>query len=103
MRRAAALALLLAAAVAAPARGDDALTGRLLVTVEQPRKPIAFAAARPAGPRVPEIGLVTVRPRAGESLRGAARRIARHPRVRSVDAERRATPRFIPDDPALSD
>ena len=103
IRRVVALSLLLAAAIAAPARGDAQRTGRLLVSVDSPHEPIAFAAARAAGPRVPEIGLITVRPRAGERPSELARRLRAHPRVRAVEAEKRGTPRFVPDDPALSD
>jgi serine protease len=103
IRRLVVLSLLLAAALAAPASAAGDLTGRLLVSVDRPGEPIALAAARPAGPRVPEIGLITVRPRAGESLRSLAKRLRANPRVRAVEAEKRGRPRFVPDDPALTD
>jgi serine protease len=94
-------------------------TGRLLVTLApdaarntshtaHPRarpaaaRAVAAAArARPSGFSVPQIGLVTVAPRAGESLRALARRLRADPRVAAVDVERRAHLRFQPNDPAL--
>ncbi|HEV2814384.1 MAG TPA: S8 family serine peptidase, partial [Solirubrobacteraceae bacterium] len=104
MRPAALLATVLAAAAIAPgsAAASEA-TGRLLVTVDEGLGPVAFAAARPGGVRVPQIGLVTVRPRAGDSLRALRERLARDPRVRAVEIERRASPRAAADDPALTD
>ena len=97
------LAALLCALAAAPARAEDQLTGRLLVSSAAGGEPVAVAAARRAGPAVPQIGLTTVRPRPGESARALAGALRRDPRVRSVEVERRARPRFIPDDPALAD
>jgi serine protease len=96
-----ATALALAAAAPAPATGPER-TGRLLVSVE-PGAPLAVAAGRADGARVPEIGLVAVRPRPGRSLAALRRRLARDPRVRAVDVERRARPRAVPNDPALTD
>ena len=103
-------ALLLAPASGASASGG---TGRLLVTVTPgaQRAPAARAAAaqavaasadaRPSGFSVPQIGLVTVRPRPGESMRALARRLRADPRVASVQAENRGRVRFQPNDPAL--
>lgn len=88
-------------------------TGRLLVVLDEPRSgPAARAAAtavvssanaRRSGHSAPQIGLVTVRPRAGETLSQLAARLRRDPRVASVDVERRFTPREVPNDPALTD
>jgi subtilisin family serine protease len=110
MRRAALLALIAAAALAAPAHADDPLTGRLLVSLDRgdgrahaAAPVLARAAARRAGPSVAQVGLVTVRPAAGASLRDLARRLRRDPAVRAVSLERRARPRLIPNDPALTD
>ena len=87
-------------------------TGRLLVSLERDaplrahaavaRAVVARAGARPSGRAVPQIGLVVVRPRAGESLAELAVRLRADPTVRSVSAERRATLRAVPNDPALS-
>src|SRR3954469_22461623 len=83
-------------------------TGRLLVTLKRGASPVpavravaAAAAARPSGFSVPQIRLVTVAPRPGESLRALARRLRADPRVASVQPERRASLRFVPNDPAL--
>src|SRR3954469_4052240 len=86
-------------------------TGRLLVSLKQPDAPReqaaavrAFAAAvraRPVVRPVPQIGLVTVRPRKGESPHELAVRLRADPRVRAVGAERRAAFRADPGDPAL--
>src|SRR4051812_18741936 len=83
-------------------------TGRLLVTLKRGASPVpaaravaAAAAARPSGFSVPQIRLVTVAPRPGESLRALARRLRADPRVASVQPERRAGLRFVPNDPAL--
>jgi serine protease len=84
-------------------------TGRLLVTLK-PGAPArasaahavaAAAGARPSGFSVPQIRLVTVGPRPGESLGSLAKRLRADPRVQSVVPERRATLRFQPNDPAL--
>jgi serine protease len=115
MRRAAvmlSLGLLLpASAHAAPAPR----TGRLLVTLEPrtaapvPAAPTATAravaaaaGAAPSGPFVPQIGLATVRPSPGQSLRALARRLRGDPRVRAVGVEHRGELRFQPNDPALA-
>src|SRR3954471_24652714 len=113
MRRAA-LVLCLALAVPASARAaGPGETGRLLVTLRPAaeradsrggvgRAVAAAAAARPSGFSVPQIRLVTVAPRPGESLRALAARLRADPRVASVAPERRAGLRFQPNDPALS-
>jgi subtilisin family serine protease len=111
MRRAAVpLALaLLASALVSPAAAQP--TGRLLVSLDDqgPRARaaapavLARAAARQDGPSVPQIGLVTVRPAAGATLAATAARLRADPRVRAVQAEWRARPRAVPNDPALSD
>jgi len=112
-------ALLAVAALGlALAPGADAATptatGRLLVLLDRPasttatasaaaaRAVVASADALPSGHSVPQIGLVTVRPRAGESLRALAARLRADPRVASVEPERRFTPREVPNDPALT-
>ena len=106
MRPAVLLALALALAAAAPVSASgSAPTGRLLVTLsggDEHDHPTAFAAAR-FSTRVPEIGLVAVRPLPGESLSALRRRLASDPRVAAVSVEHRAVPRFTPDDPALTD
>jgi subtilisin family serine protease len=109
MRRAAALALFTSLLLTGTARAGE--TGRLLVSLEQPGAQataaapvvLARAAARRAGPAVPQIGLVTVRPADGGSLRALAARLRADPRVRAVGVERRARPRLVPNDPALTD
>jgi subtilisin family serine protease len=106
--------LLVVAGAPAPAAAAER-TGRLLVSVAPAgaAKAAGEGQAAGAGParafaarasvRVPEIGLVAVRPGPGESLPALRRRLATDPRVRAVQAERRATPRAISDDPALTD
>lgn len=54
------------------------------------------------GHSAPQIGLVTVRPRPGETLTELAARLRADPRVHSVEPEGRFTPREVPNDPALS-
>src|SRR4051812_46191348 len=86
-------------------------TGRLLVSLKRPDAPRAQAAAvrafaasvraRPVGRPVPQIGLVTVTPRKGESPHALAVRLRSDPRVRAVAVERRASFRADPGDPAL--
>jgi serine protease len=100
MRRVAVLALLASFLTIAQARAET--TGRLLVSVERGTV-LAIAAAKPAGPRVPQIGLVTTAPRAGETTSAAIRRLRRQPGVLAVERERRATPRLVPNDPAMTD
>jgi subtilisin family serine protease len=111
VRRAAApLALILVATLPAPA-ASALPTGRLLVSLKdrgsraQAAAPavLARAAVRRDGPAVPEIGLVTVRPPAGVPLARAAAVLEADARVRAVQPEWRARPRFVPNDPALAD
>jgi subtilisin family serine protease len=105
----AALAATSFALVTAPAQATRHFTGRLLVTLDP--RPGAHAAAtalmarahtRIAGPVVPRLHLVTVRPIAGESVAGAAKRLRATPGVSSVQAERRYSIRYAPSDPALT-
>lgn len=110
MRRAAS-ALLALAFLAAPTTAGAEPTGRLLVSIEAAptrqahaataRAVIASTGARSTGRDVPQVGLVTVAPRAGASLRELAARLRAHPRVRAVDREHRAAPRYVPNDPAF--
>lgn len=58
--------------------------------------------ARHAGPDVPQIGLVTVRPRRGEGTAHAARRLAAQPGVEAAQPELRMRLRELADDPALT-
>ena len=100
------------AAGAAPVRAADPATGRLLVTVDRAtagarsaavRAGIARAGARVAGPVVPQLRLITVRPSAGAARRRAtAARLRRQPGVARVEVEHRARLRLLPNDPALS-
>jgi subtilisin family serine protease len=111
MRRVALPLAVAGLALAAPAAGAST-TGRLLVSVRRADSGtaqaaaatavIARAGARRAAPSAPQIGMVVVRPRAGESLRALARRLRADPRVRVVSAEQRASLRRTPNDPALS-
>jgi len=115
VRRPTLLAVAALAAMLAPsaqAAGDA--TGRLLVVLDDPpsgvrasaaaaRAVVAGAGARRAGYSAPQIGLVTVRPRPGESLAALAARLRRDARVAEVTPERRFRPREVPDDPALTE
>ena len=99
--------------VATAAAADTApATGRLLVLLDAPvggavasaaaaRAVVASTGVRRSGHSAPQIGLVTIRPRPGESLSAVAQRLRADPRVTSVELERRSTLREIPDDPAL--
>jgi subtilisin family serine protease len=108
MRRA---LLVLAVGLVLPSAADAATadgTGRLLVTLKRGavaagsgRAVAAAAAARPSGFSVPQIRLVTVAPRPGESLGALAARLRADPRVASVAPERRGAVRFQPNDPAF--
>src|SRR4051794_22898847 len=93
---AALLAALVPVAPAAAARAPTRFTGRLLVLLDRSapgsaraaaataRAVAASAEAIPAGHSAPQIGLVTVRARPGESLHALALRLRSDPRVRSV-------------------
>jgi len=108
------LAALALALVAVPGSAPAATerTGRLLVTLDRPQGTTGARAAAAAvlargglrrdGAQVPQIGLVSVRPTAGQSLSALARVLRRQPGVGSVDVERRHTLRFLPNDPALT-
>jgi subtilisin family serine protease len=61
----------------------------------------ATAGARPAGFSVPQLRLVTLRPRRGAGLHALAVRLRADPRVARVQVEHRARPRLEPNDPAL--
>jgi subtilisin family serine protease len=102
--------LLLTVMAVAPAAAAE----RLVVLLDRgdsvtPRASAAAATAltartgvRLSGPRAPQIGLVTVRPRPGETPRAAARRLRADPAVASVTPEGRMRLRYAPNDPALS-
>ncbi len=96
-----------AAFAAAPAAHAAAPPERLVVLLERERSDAATAVAaragvRPDGPRAPQIGLVTVTPRPGETMAQAARRLRADPAVASVEPEGRMRLRYVPNDPALS-
>lgn len=98
-----------ALALAAPAASADVATGRLLVSLQpgagdaRAADVAARAGARRAADRdVPALGLAVMRPQPGASARRLARRLRADPRVRAVDAERRAEPRITPNDPSLA-
>jgi len=111
MRRVVLLGVAVALALPATA-GASATTGRLLVSLapsapdrahaSAARAVVARAGARAAGYAVPEIGMVTVRPRRGGSLPALAARLRRDPAVRAVSVERVAALRELPSDPALT-
>jgi subtilisin family serine protease len=111
--------LLVALGAAAPAAlAASATTGRLLVTLgpaaapSPARSPAALRAAAAAldaaggvrldGARVPQLGLVSVRPQAGTSLHALARTLRRRAGVARVEVEHRFQLRAVPNDPALS-
>jgi hypothetical protein len=122
-----AAALVPAAGASSAADAAEPNTGRLLVTLAAPagapsaqaggadstrrtgaartaraaRALTAVPGARPGGRVVPELGLVTVRPQAGESLDALRRRLARRADVADVRPERRFSLRYVPNDPAL--
>jgi subtilisin family serine protease len=109
VRRALLAALASSASLLGPAGAQAATTGRILVTfaphaagTASAASAVASAAARPDGPRVPALRLVTVRPRAGTSMAATLRALRADPRVRSATPERQLAPRALPDDPALT-
>lgn len=63
----------------------------------------ARAGASAAGPAVPQIGLVTVRPRPGETVAAAALRLRAQPGVAAVEPVRRMQLRELPNDPGLNE
>jgi serine protease len=100
-----------ALAVAPSAHAAAPTTGRLVVEVRPGAghharigaSALARAArARLSGFSVPKLRMVTLRPRAGTSLRALAARLRADPRVADVQVEHRAWPRFEPNDPALT-
>ncbi|MGK2936935.1 MAG: S8 family peptidase [Solirubrobacteraceae bacterium] len=101
-----ALAVVVAGSTAPTAEAATA-PERLVVLLEQDRADAVTAVAarvgvRPAGPRAPQIGLVTVTSRPGETVAQAARRLRSDPAVASVALEGRMRLRYVPNDPALS-
>ncbi len=105
-----------AAPAAAFAASGAETTGRLLVTLDRPangsgtptgamRAAATSLATSEAlqldGAQVPQIGLVSVRPQAGTSLRALARALRHRDGVRRVEVERRYALRTVPNDPAL--
>src|SRR4051812_25924300 len=106
------LALALALIAPAAARADPERTGRLLVTLDNPKHEVGVRAAAAAvlarkdvrrdGFQVPQINLVSVRPIGGLGLSALAGILRRVPGVHSVDIEHRASLRFAPNDPALT-
>ncbi len=86
--------MLVALLAAAPSAHAGDATGRLLVLLDEQRSTKAHAAAatavvsgagaRRAGRSVPQIGLVTVRPRAGETLSELAARLRADPAARDA-------------------
>jgi serine protease len=113
MRRFPALLLtFVSLALVLPAASDAApTTGRVVVVLAQRDGARAQAAAAGAvaakagalrGPAVPELGVVALRPRAGQASGALAARLRRDPAVRSARPELRAEPRVVPNDPALS-
>jgi serine protease len=114
VRRPQLIAAIVFAATLAPSAHAATPTGRLLVLTRAPAHGgaavahtaavKAFAArvgARLAGSQVPQIGLVSVRARPGESLHALAQRLRRDPLVSSVSVEHRLQERFAPNDPAF--
>jgi subtilisin family serine protease len=112
--RFAAAALIALPALLLPSGAGASTTGRALVLLERPaggatasarlqaRAVIARHGLRRAGPVVPEVGVLTVRPDPGETVAGVARRLAADPRVAGVEREYRHTLRLVPNDPAMS-
>src|SRR5947209_2976730 len=109
MRRTVLLPLALALVWSPAGAHAASTTGRLLVSLrpsDGARAQVAAVhavGARVAGAPVPQIGMITVRPRRGESLSRLAARLRADPRVRAVSAEERFTYRADPGDPALTE
>lgn len=108
------LPALVALGLAVPAGAGASATGRALVLLERPstgaiasaraqgRAVVARHGLRRAGPETPEVGVVTVRPAAGETISQLATRLQRDPRVVAVEPEYRHEVRLVPGDPAMS-
>ena len=102
-------ALAVAGATPGVAGADSSLTGRLLVKLRAhgaswsalTTSVATRAGARRSGRDVPQISLLTVRPRRGDTLRALRARLLSDPRVVRVETETRARPRLVPNDPAL--
>jgi subtilisin family serine protease len=102
--------ILLAGAVAAPAAAEQPApaTGRVLVLAapgsagRDVRAAVAPRSGRRAGPQIPQIGLVAVRPRRGETLAAAVRRLGAAPGVATAQPEHRMRLREVPSDPAMT-
>ena len=101
-----------AAVAAAAAAAAAEPTGRLLVTLDTPQSGLAAhttaallarAELRRDGAQAPRIGMVGVRPAAGLALGALAATLRRLPGVRAVDVEHRASLRFTPNDPAITE
>lgn len=91
------------AALSPPALAQPT-TGRILVSLHDVRTApavLAAAGAEPGGQQVPQIGLVTARPRLGVARQKALVALRRDQRVRAASEEGRFQLRFTPDDPAL--
>ncbi len=94
-----------------PAQGP-VLTGRLLVALRTPADDTAVAKRRIATlvartdasvkDEIPQLGLIAVRPAAGQTLGRTAAELAADPLVARVSPERAAYPRYAPNDPAFS-
>lgn len=92
---------------AASASAAEQRTGRLLVMVDrgaqsQAASHIQRSGARRTGEQIPQLGLVTVQPPAGQPLAATAQKLREMPGVRSVSVEHRHVLRSVPNDPALS-
>src|SRR5688500_8416305 len=93
-------ALVAAGATPAHAASDSRRTGRLLVKLRADQRgwsPVAASVATRAGARrtaldVPQIRLLTVRPRGGDTLAALRRRLLADPRVARVEHEGWARP-----------
>jgi serine protease len=96
---------------AAGAKTPASTTGNVLVLLDRHRATasatatvraaVARVGGRPAGRSVPEIGLITVRPRSGQSATALAHSLSRLPGVATAQLEHRYVPRLQPNDPAL--
>jgi serine protease len=103
-------ALLLALALLLVPAGVDAApqrTGRLLVTMQPHASTRAISAltqggVRRDGAQVPQLGLVSVRPTAGQTLSALAGILRGRASVRRVEVEHFHELRVVPNDPALT-
>jgi subtilisin family serine protease len=107
-------ALFALASLAVPGTAGASATGRALVLLERPAPGVAASARvraraviarhglRRAGPEVPEVGVLTVRPAPGETFAELAGRLERDPLVVAVEREFRHQARLVPNDPAMA-